>query len=331
MKFFFLSFFVVFSINIGFAQLAEERTAPFSAAKYESGKLSILVEGDWYVLKSIDGFNTNVIISECRKEDDDWLEVFSEDIIEIMQALGSPLKTTAKLVLSKNGATVTKNVSVTKEKRRAAREYHNSNGASSAYARGDYSETRKKIGSTPEQVAKTVNIKKDRPFKIKSAKIEYTYTGGKMFSGKETMYIDDYGKTVVIVTDKPGVMGMKDNKTIIWKDNKTTDIDHVSKTWQTYPIRPKSTEPPVIAYSTETQRKQGGYIKKTNETIAGKTCEVYEHSQMKVTYWLWKNIDLKMVNYSLGKNGYIKTATIVQELSSIPPDILKIPAYYSKK
>ena len=72
-------------------------------------------------------------------------------------------------------------------------------------------------------------------------------------------------------------MGQKDNKTLIWKDNKTTEIDHVSKSWQSYSIRPKVTEPPVISYSNETQRKQGGYVKKPDEKVLGKTCQVYEH------------------------------------------------------
>ena len=65
----------------------------------------------------------------------------------------------------------------------------------------------KKIGSTPEQIAKTVNISMDRPFKFKSAKVVFNYSGHKLYSGKEIIYIDDYGKTVVVITDKPGFDG----------------------------------------------------------------------------------------------------------------------------
>ena len=144
MKFFFLAVFTAFSINISFAQLAEERTAPFSAAKYEGGKLKVLVEKNWYQLNAIDGVSTTSIINQCREEDDeDWMEVFSEDIVEVMQALGKPLKTQAKLSLYKNGTPITKTVSVTKEKRRAAREYHNTHGISSTFAKDEHEATRK--------------------------------------------------------------------------------------------------------------------------------------------------------------------------------------------
>lgn len=172
----------------------------------------------------------------------------------------------------------------------------------------------------------------DKPFAFKSAKIQYTITGHKMYAGTETYYIDDYGKTVVLEVDKPGFMGQKEKQTIIWKDNKTTLIDHVKKTWYTTPVRTKSTEPPTIGYSSETQRKQGGYEKQANESISGQDCSVYKHSKNDVIYWLWKGIDLKQRNYSLGgEMGYVKEATKVEEGISIPASLFEVPAGYKGK
>ncbi len=323
--------------NNTLAQLAEERTAPFSGVKPNSGKIELLVEGKWYAARSINGVDINAIVNYCKKkEQEDWLEYFAEDIVEVMQGLKKPLKTTTTLKLIDNGKVISKTVSVTKEKRRAARDHHYKNYKEKGnnvtrINRGEHAATRKRIGSTPEQVAKTVNIDMEKPFLFKSAKIEYNYTGHQLYAGKETVYIDDYGKTVVVITDKPGMMGQKDHKTTIWKDNKTTIIDHVTKTWQTSPIRPKATEPPIISYSTEKQRQRGGYIKKDNETILGKNCQVYEHKQMKVTYWLYKNLDLKMVNYAMGgKTGYTKNPVSIKEGISIPSSVLQIPSGYKK-
>lgn len=314
-----------------FAQLAEERTAPFSGARMQGSQLMVKVEGKWYGLKAIDGTSTASIIKQCKEEDDEWLEVFSEDIVEVMQALGKPLKQTSKLTLDDNGSTITKTVAVTKENRRASWKYYNEKEeVTVATAKTNNSGT-STMKDVDRATAKAVNLDMDKPFKFKSAKIEYNVEGGKLFAGKETFYIDDYGKTVVVVIDKPGMMGQKEHKTIIWKDDKTTEIDHAKKTWQSYKIRQKITEPPVIAYSNETQRKQGGYVKQSNEKVAGNDCEVYKHAKNDVTYWLWKGIDLKIRNYSLGKNGYIRTATSVSEGVSIPASVLKVPASYTKR
>lgn len=68
-----------------------------------------------------------------------------------------------------------------------------------------------------------------------------------------------------------------------------------------------------------------------NETVAGKECEVYDHVKMKIIYYLWKNIDLKLVNYSLGSTGYTREATLVEEISSIPASVLQIPEGYKKQ
>jgi hypothetical protein len=76
------------------------------------------------------------------------------------------------------------------------------------------------------------------------------------------------------------------------------------------------------------QRKREGYEQQADETIAGQKCEVWKHTSMDVTYWLWNNIDLKLINHSLGKNGYTKTAVKAEANVSIPASLLQAPAGY---
>ena len=182
-----------------------------------------------------------------------------------------------------------------------------------------------------KDIAGTVNIKNEKLYPFKSAKFEFAYTGHKFYSGTETVYIDDYGKTVIVISEKPN-SPYPEKTTVIWKANQCTNINHIKKTYYISPVRPKSTEPPVIAYSTAEQRKQGGYIKKPNETILGKSCEVYEHTKMNVTYWLWKGYELKLVNFALGnKLGYTKEPASSEENVMIPASLFQIPAGYKKQ
>ncbi len=322
---------VLFSVSCAHSQNAPEKTAPFTAVKWLQNNPYVMVDGEWHLLVDLEGTEASQIVQFCQKEyGSKWQKRFSEDLVEVMQTMNKPLPTTVSMTLIKNGTTRTAKKLMTKENRKAAWEYNNT-GTLAASAPNEDSAKNKELDTAMKETAETVNINMDKPFKFKSAKIEYEITGGKMYEGKETVYIDDYGKTVVVITDKPGLMGQRENKTIIWKDNHTTDIDHVKKTWQEYPIRPKITEPPVIAYSNETQRTQGGYVKKENQKVADKDCEVYEHAQMKVIYYLWKGIDLKLDNYSLGKTGYVRTATKVEEGIGIPAEVLKIPEGYMER
>ncbi|MCD6010760.1 MAG: beta-lactamase [Flavipsychrobacter sp.] len=310
------------------AQNAPERTAPYSAVKWLQANPYVMVNDGWYLLVKLHGTEANKIVAFCKQEKGDrWQKWFSEDIVEVMQKMGKPLPTTVEMLLIKDGKTQTVKAEMTKENRRAAWKYNNDNPSAEKM-----STQKEVVAQTQKDIASAVNITMDKPFLCKSAKIEFTYTGHKMFAGKETLYIDDYGKTVISIVDKPGMMNQRENSTTIWKDNKTTVYNHVKKNYYTTPVRPKSTEPPVISYSTETQRKQGGYNKKGNETVVGMNCDVYEHEKMKVTYWLWKNVDVKLINYSMGGNmGYTKEATSIQENITIPAELFSVPSGYNKQ
>lgn len=321
----------LFNAGRVYSQNAPEKTAPFTAVKWLQDNPYVMVDGEWYLLVALEGTKANHIVVFCQKEyGNKWQKRFSEDLVEVMQVMNKSLPETVSMKLIKDGKTHNIKRLMTKENRKAVWEYNNS-GNLKAFAPNENTTRDKEQETIMQETAETVNINMDKPFKFKSAKIEYEIIGNKMYEGKEIVYIDDYGKTVVVITDKPGIMGQKENKTIIWKDNSTTEIDHVNKTWQEYPIRQKITEPPVIAFANETQRTQGGYVKKEPQKVTDKNCEVYEHAQLKVTYYLWKGIDLKLENYSLGKTGYVRTATKVEEGTGIPANVLKIPEGYTEK
>lgn len=170
------------------------------------------------------------------------------------------------------------------------------------------------------------NLKKF--FQVKSAKIEYTYSGA--FEGKETFYFDNWGNTVVMVQDMKE-FGNEVKQTTIWKDNQTTIYKHndpEKKAWEGR-MRPKATEPPAAARLSEAQLKSVGYEKLADETIAGKTCTVYENKNLKVKYWLWNSVELKIINHSVGGQGYEREAVKVEENAGIPESLLVLPEGYS--
>lgn len=165
-------------------------------------------------------------------------------------------------------------------------------------------------------------------FQVKSAKIEFTYSGA--FEGKETFYFDNWGNTVVTVRDMKE-FGNDVKQTTIWKDNQTTIYKHndpEKKAWRGK-MRPKATEPPAVARLSESQLKSVGYEKLPDETIARKTCTVYENKNLKVKYWLWNGVDLKAINHSVGGQGYEREAVNVEENASIPESLLVLPEGYS--
>ena len=164
----------------------------------------------------------------------------------------------------------------------------------------------------------------DHIFDIKSAKIVFKYTGGPE-TGAETLYFDDYGNIAVLIVNKKTKF-TKNNQTMIWKDKQTIMINHETKTVSKSPFRPKDTEPPGIAGITNDTRKSIGYEKLNDETIAGKTCEVWFNAKQNIKYWLWKKLDLKLENQGV----YTKEATSVEEISGIPASLMVIPKDYKQ-
>jgi hypothetical protein len=334
MKHLFFLFAIIISISYSFAQVPD-KAAPFTAVKWENETPIVKVDEEWFTLKQIDGIDAGKIIAHCKKEyGDKWQKRFSEDLVEALKGMGHTPQTQAKLTLLKGNTTVQKTAAMTKENRQAVWQYNNGNTSTTApkpSAATTTAEPKKETvqsTTTQKQSPQIADVIKapSGSFKIKACKITFEYTG--IITGTDVFYFDDYGKVAVLEMNRTGFDGKKE--TIIWKDGKSTHINHKNKTVAQSPFRPKDTEPPTIAYVSEQQRKNEGYEKLSNETIAGKNCEVYNHTKMKVKYWLWNNIDLRMENYALGKNGYIKNAVKVEDISKIPDEMFAIPAGYKK-
>jgi hypothetical protein len=323
-----LTFILLLSVFLKVsAQEPRPRYTPFTAVKWLQNNPYVMVGAEWHLLVMVDNTEAKTIVDFCKKKyPDRWQNKFSEDFNLVLEAMGKPAKSEVKLKLIKDGKIIDKTLAMTTENRKKVLQYNRENPSA------ENAKTQKEVvEKVQKDIASTVNIKNEKIYPFKSAKFEFIYTGHKMFSGTETVYIDDYGKTVIVISDKPNSY-VPESTTSIWKANQCTTFNHTKKTYYTTPVRPKSTEPPVISYSTTEQRKQGGYIKKTNETLLGKECEVYEHTKMKVTYWLWKNFELKLINYSMGdKMGYTKEPKSVEENAVLPELLFQIPAGYKKQ
>ncbi len=161
-------------------------------------------------------------------------------------------------------------------------------------------------------------------FDIPAAKIDYRQTGGPD-EGTETLYFEDYGNTAVLVSNRKTKYEII-NQAIIWKDGKSTMINHENKTVTTSPFRPKATEAPSIADLPEATRVSIGYEKLPDEMVAGKQCEVWQNKQLNVTYWLWNRIEMKISNMGV----YTREAESIKQMDAIPAAILQIPPDYKK-
>lgn len=310
-------------------KLAAEKTAPFSAVRFTGDKTLVYVEGEWYEPLAINDMPAAHIIDYCKHAyKEKWVKRFSEDLVEVMQELDNPLYELVKLELLLNGQRLSKSVIVNEKKRKAAWEYnnlHNQNLVKTGQpSLATTSNTKKEATVAKED--------KNKPFPVKTAMVEYIFTNNSKYAGKEVIHIKEHGSIVVVAIERPGTNGLKEQKTIVWHNNKTMEVDHLTKTYKEYNIRNKKTEPPAIAYLSEKQKGQGGYIKKGTEFVADKECVVYEHKNTGVTYWLWNGIDLKMEYGSTNTNfADKKVATAVLEFTKMPESLLSPPKGYTKK
>lgn len=310
---------LLFSASPIAAQDAPAKSTPFTAVKWLQYNPYVLVNNEWYLLVLVENTDAKTIVDFCKaKYANTWQKRFSEDFTDVLTDMGKAPKASIRLKLLKDGKLFDKTLAMTAENRRKVLQYNNENVLT-----GESKTTAEITEQVQKDIAGFVNNKNEKIYPFKSARFKFIKTGHKLFAGNETVYIDDYGKTVVIVTEK---------NTVIWRANRCTTINHQKKTYFTSPIRAKITEPPTITFSTHNQRVQAGYKKKANETLIGKTCEVYEHPKMKVTYWLWKGFELKIINYSLGNEmGYVKMPGLAEENIAIPESTFNIPAGYKKQ
>lgn len=332
MKFLSILLFTVVSFTVCYSQ-APEKSTPFTAVKWEGEKPVIRFENEWYSFIRFEKIPVeNIIAFAKEKHGSRWQKRFSEDFVELLRTMGENPQIQVKLTLEKNGKTIEKTGTMTTENRRKVWQYNDEQPTADVKK----SETQKQITNTNnafmQAVADATNpTASDGLFSIKSAKIVYHYSG--IVNGTDVLWFDDYGKIAVLEQDRKEKTGAI-KQTIIWRDKKSTFVNHIRKDVATSPFRPKDTEPPTIATVSEEQRKREGYERKEDESIAGKKCSVWlrEKENSKIQYWLWNNVDLKLINHALGsKFGYEKIAVSVEENIKIPASLLETPSGYSVK
>jgi len=169
-------------------------------------------------------------------------------------------------------------------------------------------------------------------FEVESGKITYELNG--MMNGTEILYWDDWGnkqrKETNIVME---MMGMKqEQKSIMITIGKDLyNLDPVKKTG-THIINDMfegKTNEEVAEYGEEMLISMGG-VKKADESILGKTCEVWEIKSVSSKVWIWKQISLKS-SVSIMVPPQVTTAVEIQTDIPISSEFFETTGYEIKE
>lgn len=192
---------------------------------------------------------------------------------------------------------------------------------------------------TPEEIRQgfqqsfnqAVHLDSTFRYPMKSAKIEYQFSGNPLLDGTQTKYISNYGDTVLVITNRPHPT-YPEHTTLICQRDTSIVINHLTRTWYYSQVRSKETQPPAIARWSPEQRLMGNFQTLPPAVIAGKTTEVYKNPRTDVAYWIWNSVDLKWINGTPGSKRYhIKEAVSVQEGVKIPANLIQIPSNYQRQ
>jgi hypothetical protein len=174
--------------------------------------------------------------------------------------------------------------------------------------------------SQPERLSPT-------QFGVKAGHVEYTYTG--KWTGTQSLWWDNWGDVAVLVDKVNAGFGANDSRSI-WKDGRSTfcDLRKADKTCTGSPFRVKDSEPSAFAITSEKDLTRTNWTRLSDETIAGRTCEVFENTSLNVKGWRWNRVELKYYN---GIGDFTKEATSFEEISAIPAELLQLPEGFAMK
>lgn len=105
------TYFILFAFClisfIGFSQkLQLEKASPFTAVKWKSNQPIVKFNAAWYHLEKLNIYTTKELLDFCKKEfGKKWKKRFSEDLIEVLKAMGAKSNKKVNLILS-NGTQV---------------------------------------------------------------------------------------------------------------------------------------------------------------------------------------------------------------------------------
>lgn len=290
-------------------QGAPEKASPFTAVRWEGDVPSVQFEGEWYGLVSLDGVTREKLVEFCKNEyGDRWKKRFSEDLVEVLKKMGQTPKASALLVMSKDGASVTKTGAMTEENRRKVMQGDRAAGEAPA--------------RPGREKAPAAAVDRSKLYDFEAARIVYRYSGA--FEGTETFSVAEHGKILLLQRDKK--IGVWDRNTTYWKDGKATHLDPAKKTWFVSAIKTADMDLSVL-HAVDDGLKLVGLLRKGNEEVAGKTCVLYEKKDGDALWrsWRWKGIELKIEMKNFSGLSYVKEATSVEEGIAIPAELLKVP------
>jgi hypothetical protein len=117
-----------FSSLLAFSQKLElEKASPFTAVKWEKEQPVVQFDNKWYHLEKLDDFRTEELLGFCKKQfGSKWQKRFSEDLVEVLQALGYQPDLKVALQLSKDGVSNTYTGTFTSENRNSSLLYNKS-------------------------------------------------------------------------------------------------------------------------------------------------------------------------------------------------------------
>lgn len=314
-----------------FAQNAPEKSAPFTAVKWEGNLPEVQIDEEWYGLSGIDGLTIQDFESFGIKTygPSKWKKRFSEDLVEFMTAIGKAPKSTVALVLLKNGKTINRSAAMTEANRRAVWNYNRSQSESGSPAMAQRFSSQgntQKARNAAEMLAAGY-----KRYNVESGIVELAVEGSQQ--GTEKIYFDSWGwREATYESTTLKVMGMEHkNERVMYIDGEWM-ISYDPKTnYATRTTNPMLTD---LMEKGETQNltevgqqmiENAGAKMTGTETIAGKECQKWELSSLGTTTWVWKGLTLKIVTNIMGMT-ITKMATSVQTGVSVPTDKLIPPA-----
>lgn len=163
-----------------------------------------------------------------------------------------------------------------------------------------------------------------KPYGIKSAIIEYTYSGDK--TGTGTLYFDDYGmksamymETIMEGEESKGWVVAFGDYQYMWDPDQPDDGMKMKN-----PLLSWINEASNGDYEsfTEEAYKKMGMVKSGKETLLGKECDVIKGDMGKVLVWngIMMMMELKMGGYSSGQK-----ATSIKTNIAVEPKYFIIP------
>jgi len=174
-------------------------------------------------------------------------------------------------------------------------------------------------------------------FGFEAAKIVFKHSSS-METGTVTAWIAESGAVIGVVRK----MTLRNNKrlggklatrtvvqTVLWKDAKTTQWDDKANTVYVTRLRNKATELRLLASNDPKFFKTAGYAKSANESVAGKSCEVWDNKRQRVKLWRWKGVDLRYDNKAVKNHSQSVVAESVEVGAKLPADVFTPPKGYT--